>query len=174
METYKLVNPVIQGTMQTSFEGKHSIDAAGRAYDAIAEHMTNNMPHFSFTLEKGGKYYHFNATEKANTSGKVKTEVKQITVKNEDGLSEFINNSRNVRGGGKHRKYRYEDDSDSDSDSSDDDSSDYRYYRPVPRRTAIDYWYYYPYIYKYDYLYSPLFVSDLRPYIEIVLKPDNK
>lgn len=170
METYKLVNPVIQGTMQTSFEGKHAVDAAGRAYDAIAEHLSNNMPHFSFTLQRGGKYYHFNATEKANSEGKVKTEVRQITAKTEEGLSNFINNPQ--RGGGKRRKYRYEDDS--DSDSSDDDSSDYRYYRPMPRRTAIDYWYYYPYIYKYDYLYSPLFVRELNPYVEIVLKAEVK
>ena len=45
----------------------------------MSEYFSNNMPHFNFTLKKGGKFYHFNATEKANSKGKIKTEIREVT-----------------------------------------------------------------------------------------------
>lgn len=168
MEKYTLVNPVIQGTMETSFESKNRINAAGKAYDTMSKYFSNNMPHFNFTLKKGSKFFHFNATEKLNDKGKIKTEIKEVTdVKNENKLDAFITKTQEIKGGGK-KKYKY-DDSDSDSSDSDSESSDYKYYRPMPRRSAIDYWHYYPYIYQYDYLYVPQFINTVTPYVEIIL-----
>lgn len=168
MKNFQLVNPNIEGTIQTKFEGKTVNDAAVSAYRTISGLFSNNVPKFSFTLMNNDKYYHFDAKEKMNDSGKIKftiTENKN-TIDN-NALKQFIVESTDMNGGGS--KYRYDDSSSSSFSSSlNDSSSDYKYFRPVKRSCPINYWSYWAgYPYTRPYYYVPQFVPTIKPYVYI-------
>ena len=169
MKNFTLVNPSIEGSIQTSFNAKNSDDAAVQTYKTLSAYFANNIPHFSFTMKQGPKYYHYTAKEKMNASGKVKFTVKKNDLKIDSSKIEaFVEEAKAMEmEGGSRRKYKY-DDSDS-SDSS--ESSDYRYYKPMRRHEPIQRWSYYPYYHYYPrtYYHVPQFVRSTHPYIYIKL-----
>jgi hypothetical protein len=178
MNSYILVNPHIEGSIDTKFKTKSANEAATLAYDTVSKYFSNNLPKFSFTLQKAGsdKFYHFDVNEKINKNDKIKFQIKEKTnVTNIDGLIKFIetNNTTDLAGGRSHRshrshkygKYRYDDEDSSDSSDSDDDY--YYYYRPVTRNMPITYWSYYPYAYNLKQIYVPTFVPSISPYVYI-------
>jgi hypothetical protein len=61
--TYCLVNPHIEGEIDTKIKSNNSLKAAKVFYKNLSQHFNNNIPKFYFTVQKGGsgngKYYHF-------------------------------------------------------------------------------------------------------------------
>lgn len=178
MKSYILVNPHIEGSIETKFKTKSSAEAANLAYETVSKYFSNNLPKFTFTLQKAGsdKFYHFDVSEKINKNDKIKFEIKENTaVSNIDGLKKFIQTNEQELDGGKHsKKYRLDDSESSDSSSSDSNSDDdyYYYYKPINRSMPITYWSYYPYVYPNIYsrkLYVPTFVPTVTPYLYISL-----
>lgn len=172
MKSYILVNPHIEGTMDTKFKANSVQDAANMAYETLSSYFSNNLPKFSFTLQKGGKdndkFYHFDVNEKINKAEKVKYTITLNEKANETILKKFIEENNEKQTGGKHRKYKksykYDDDSDSSEDSDDDY---YYYYKPIVRPQPINYWSYSPYVYGYKKMYVPTFIPTVTPYINI-------
>ena len=172
MKNFTLVNPSIEGSIQTSFQAKNSDDAAVQTYKTLSAYFANNIPHFSFTMKEGSKYHHYTAKEKKNSSGKIKFTIKKNDCQIENSkIEEFLEEVSNMSGG--RSRYKYD-----DSDSSSSESSDYRYYKPMKRHEPIQRWSYYPYYYypsyttKYyptPYYYVPQFVTATHPYIYIKL-----
>jgi hypothetical protein len=89
MPKYQLVNPYIIGSMNTSFEGNSSLEAAKSAYENLSQYFGNTMPSFRFSLKrlsadgkvKGGSeksFLHFEATEKKGKNNLVTFEINQI------------------------------------------------------------------------------------------------
>jgi hypothetical protein len=170
MKKFSIVNPIIQGSLDTSFEAKTPMDAAVKAYKNVSAYFSSNVPQFAFTMKEGNSFYHYVATEKINGDGKIKFTIKENkNVPGASKLPEFISGINDMKGG-KYKKYRYNDDSSDSSDSSNDSSSDYNYYRPVKRRSPIDYWYYNPNVYARDHYYVPQFISSITPYVYITLE----
>jgi hypothetical protein len=185
MKSYTLVNPQLKGSIDVEFKCNSAIEAANLAYDSISKYFSNNVPNFSFTLQKGGaKFFHFNVKEKINNKkDKIKFIIEEnSTITNIDGLLKFIKvNDEELEGGqkddkhdkhAKHsKKYKFDDDdSSSSSNSSDSDSDsddDYYYYKPITRNMPITYWSYYPHVYNLKKVYVPTFVPTVTPYIYI-------
>jgi hypothetical protein len=72
MSKYQLVNPVITGKFQDTYEASKSIDAAKQFWNELTgnNYITNNVPQFMFTLEKTSDHslHHFMVKEKATSS----------------------------------------------------------------------------------------------------------
>ena len=181
MKSYILVNPHIKGSMDVEFKSNSATEAANLAYENISKYFSNNIPNFSFTLQKGGseKFFHFNVREKINKNDKIKFKIEENTsITSIDGLKKFIdNNESEIDGGadqlivgGKHdKKYKYDDSSSSSSSSSSESEDDdyYYYYKPIKRNMPITYWSYYPYVYNLRKVYVPTFVPTISPYVYI-------
>ena len=185
MKSYTLVNPHIEGSIGVEFKCKSAIEAANLAYNTISKYFSNNVPNFSFTLQKGGaKFFHFNVKEKINNKkDKIKFVIEEnSTITNIDGLLKFIKvNDEELEGGNKEdkhskhsKKYKFDDDDDSSSSSSSssslnssDSDDDYYYYKPITRNMPITYWSYYPHVYNLKKVYVPTFVPTVTPYIYI-------
>ena len=89
MPNYKLVNPYIIGSMNTTFEAKSSMEAAKNAYENVSKYFGNSMPSYRFTLKRlssdnkimGGSeksFLHFEAKEKKGENNLVNFEINQI------------------------------------------------------------------------------------------------
>jgi len=176
MKSYILVNPQIQGTFDTKFKSHSSEDAAKMAYETLSKYFSNNIPKFSFTLQKGGsdKYYHFNVSEKITDKNKIKYNISENkNISNFDNFLKFVEEcNEKLKGGdingGKHhkkKKYKFDDDDDDSSSSSDEDY--YYYYKPLNRVQPITYWSYYPNLYNLQKIYIPTFIPSISPYIYI-------
>lgn len=165
MKNFTLVNPVIKGSLNTTFEAKTPNEAAMNAYKNISAYFAKNVPKFSFSMQEGETLYHFTAKEKINENGKIRFSIQQNKdIKDVAKLTKFIDDVDNLNGGG---RYRYSD----DSSESSSESSDYKYYKPIRRHRPIDYWYYYPNSYTYDYYYVPQFIPSVTPYVYVKLSP---
>ena len=176
MTLYKLVNPLIQGKLNTTFEESSASKAASKAYNTLSKYFHNSTPEFLFTLQKvssksslgEGKvsdYYHYKVLE--NRSGKdVSFEIVKYNKINKNRLNKFRKSlektmKENFQTGG------YRDDVDYDIDL----DSDHGLYGS---RTRYDYepiglWLYDPYIYSINRLYVPTFVTSVSPYVTYLL-----
>jgi hypothetical protein len=146
MTKYNLINPYIDGTLETTVNvsSKTSVlDAAGQMYkDVLAPiFITTAGDNFNFSMEGGGKIYHFTVSETvSNDNAKFK-------------ISEFkgdIDDHKIHEQTGGKRKHRHKNDDSSSSSSS--DSSPYY---------SINRYYYSPYIYTpyttiYPYYTTPI------------------
>jgi len=169
--SYKLINPHIEGDMRTKVKAKNSVEAAKIIYTNLSEHFNNNLPKFNFTIQKGssgkGKYYSFQ-TKEARNGEDVKFSIKPISIKNEkksyQSMVKSINKFKddiNKRGGEITKE---------DLDEVMDDSSDYyrraATYVPVINH-PINYFFYDPSLYKLKSLFVPTFYSYITPFISI-------
>ena len=187
MGKFKLVNPVIVGSFETTFETETPIKAAQQFWKALTEDdktIINNVPRFMFTLknEDTEELHHFMVEEKPIEGNKTvdftikvvdlnipskklsrfKTKVKRA----KDEATKIIKTQQE---GGKHKK-RYDD---KDDDSSSSSSSDYIYslkhlltFRDFTQ--PILYWWYYPEIYTItDQVFIPSFNFKVAPYVSI-------
>lgn len=182
--TYVLVNPHINGSVETKLKADNSLQAAKKAYKNLSKHFNNNVPKFYFTLQKGtkGKYYHFEVKEKKEDE-KVNFSIQSYTIPGDDkkSVAEFEKKLQTFKGkvsakGGKRKssKKSKKDSSDSESDVSDSDDYYYKKARKyVPSSSysyPIYYWWYDPYVYNLNSFYVPTFYAPLSPYIEIELR----
>lgn len=184
VNTYKLVNPQIKGTMKTKVKSPNSIEAGKELYNNLSEHFNNNIPKFYFTIQKGssgkGKYYHFLVEEKRKGED-VNFSIEPISLRGESSANkklekniEKYNNRKSEQEGGDKKKSKKKASAKKKSskknknDSSDsDDSEEYELAYVTTYDYPIDYWYYTPSIYDIDTYFIPTFYNTVTPYIEI-------
>lgn len=178
MESYKLINPVVLGEIETEYKAKKAEEAAENAWKRLSSHISGNVPKMGITMkrEKDNKLYHFvineDRTDKKGVSYSIERIESKLTKKDENKLIEKANEmyksyKKKMDGG----KKRY-DDSD-DSDDSDSDSEFERKLRMLRKRqwtSPISYYWYNPLVYNsLSSVYIPTFVSPLMPYVEVDL-----
>lgn len=171
--SYRLINPHIEGDMKTKIKSKNSVEAAKILYTNLSEHFNNNLPKFNFTIQKGssgkGKYYSFEIKEQRNGEN-IKFSIKPIQIINEKKsykkmMKEITNFKKDINksGGGLEL-------SDEDFEFITDDTADY--YRKSSNYTPmlnypINYFFYDPSLYRLKSLFIPTFYSYLTPFIYI-------
>jgi len=179
MPEYILVNPVIGGSLKTSFSGKNNLEAANKAYVAVSEYFNNNVPEFYFTLQEsksnktiigGGKasdYKHYLVKERKKNN-QVNYRITEHKVDSNTKLfNKFRAEVKKVSGkalAGGHKKHSYDD----DSDILDDDSDDMYFPRMKTSNvlsSPISTWWYDPYVFRINKYYAPTFVNPLTPYL---------
>jgi hypothetical protein len=150
MTKYNLVNPFIEGNMNTSVKASDELKGAGKIYEEILAPMfITSVSEFQFSIEGGGKLYHYNVKESVKDnnakfkieeiSGKVETNKLKNKLKE---LNKGKDGNDNDQDGGK-SKHKHKHDKDKDDDDDDDSSSsssDESYYK-------FNRFYYSPYIY---------------------------
>jgi len=174
-KTFKLVNPYIIGSMNTSVNADSSLEAAKLAYDNLSQYFGNHMPTFKFTLMRessktgGSKYFNFQVNEKKDKNETVKYEIKEIDnskdmKKFKESLNKLTKQDNKQTGGDKKKRYVDKYDSD-DDDLSDYFDSDIERPRKGPLvYEPIVYYYYDPFIYTIpDRIYVPTFVLPIQP-----------
>jgi hypothetical protein len=172
MANYRLINPCIEGDMKTTFSGNTPLDAAFGTWNAVSKYITNNVPHFAFTMEntKTGKMHHFAVKESLVGGGSAEfdiTEINKVSSANEKELKKRIASfeKSSMRGGKKHKKH--DDDDDSSSSSSSEVFSALKLFKKRNQVYPIAYWWYDPLVYNFNSLYIPTFVAPLAPHIEL-------
>lgn len=184
VNSYVLVNPQIHGDFKNSLKANNSMIAAKTFYKNLSEHFNNAVPHFHFTIQKGGsgegKYYHFVTSEKRNKN-EVTFNIKQYKMKmeNMESFKSRLNTFKNkIQKGGKthkkHKKKKADADSESESDSDLDSSDSEQYIKNITTYTPIVnqpiyYWWYDPYVYNLNSIFIPTFYSYITPIIEYSL-----
>ena len=175
--TYRLINPHIEGDMSTKVKAKNSVEAAKILYTNLSEHFNNNLPRFNFTIQKGssgkGKYYSFE-TKETKDGDDVKFSIKPIKVSNEK--KSYNSMMKNIKQFQQDIEKKGGEITKDDLDEVMDDSSDYyrkaATYVPVINH-PINFFYYDPSLYKLKNLFIPTFYSYLTPFISINMKKDK-
>jgi len=172
---YRLVNPYIEGSLNTVVRAKNSSSAGRKIYHNLSKYFTNHVEDFNISVQniESKELSHFNINEKRGKNKTIKFHLSQIEdalpSKVENKLLDHVGEIEKHYGGGKHKK----DDSFSSSSSS---SSEEDYYKSIPIAPINKLIYYYlPYrvnyvgLTAYDYykLFVPAFSWPLSPSIEI-------
>ena len=152
MTKYNLVNPYIEGGLKTTASAKNEMKAAAKIYNEILSPIfITSAPKFNFSIEGGGKYYHF--TVKENVKGEnVKFKIEKFNGKVDNGnFAKKIGELQEQEGG----KRKHKDDDSSSSSSSDS-----------PPYYSISRYCYSPYIYTPIVTTStPVTISYTAPFI---------
>jgi hypothetical protein len=136
MTKFTLVNPRIEGSVQTEFDASSPLQAADEAYSSISKYFTNRLQEFRFTLQSGGKYHHYIASEMKNKdASKVSYTIAEFKGKVNTSQFEKSQEHYQQQMGGRRR---FDDD---DSDDSDSSPPFRRYNYPIYN------WWYDPFIY---------------------------
>lgn len=152
--TYRLINPYIEGDVETVAKSRNSTRAAKKIYDNISQHFQNRVDNFFMTTQnlQTKDLSHFLVRETKNKEGEIKYGVKSLSgnfdTDIEKNLLKNINNLEKQSGGkhkNKRKRHRLDDDDDTDSDtdsSSDSFDDDFKFpSQPVSRFT----YFYLPY-----------------------------
>ena len=185
--TYRLVNPHIEGEFNESTKANNSMIAAKKFYKNLSQHFNNNIPKFYFTIQKGGsgtgKYYHF-VVKEVKEDDEVKFNVEPYVISDDFNLKTFETKLKNFKSkftqaGGKKgskktsKKGKKPAKHLDDSSSEDSDSSEAFYRRAQTYKPAVApplyYWWYDPGVYKLDSVFIPTFYSYVTPYLQITL-----
>lgn len=186
----KLVNPLLIGQFNTTYNVDKPLDAAVNFWNDLSTHLTNNMPTMRISfLDEKKELYHFKIKERLQGGSKsVNFTVKQENHKmSEKAKKEFINyveneekkikNKAENQSGGKIKNAPNKKDykissssstlsSSDSSDSSDDEDGelyDFSKYRRLSQ--PIIYYSYTPFLYKITRFFTPTFVLPLTPYV---------
>jgi len=154
MTKYNLINPYIDGSLETTIKvsSKASIlEAAGQMYKEVLSpiFITSVGDNFNFSMQGGSKIHHFTVSETV-TNGDAKFKISEFKG-NVDNLKlkNKINEIRELVGGKRKHRRRDKDDDDSSSSSSSSDSLPYY---------SIYRYYYSPYIYT-PYNYTSIYYT---------------
>jgi hypothetical protein len=139
MTKYNLVNPLIEGDIDTSVKAKSAFKAAGKMYEQVFGRIfITSAPEYNFSIEGGGEIHHYTVKE---TIDKEKAKFKIVKFNGDvdnNKLKEKLKEIKTQSGGkSKHRHKSKDDDSSSSSSSSSDSPSYY----------SISRYCYSPYIY---------------------------
>jgi hypothetical protein len=191
MGKFELINPILAGNINTTFEENTPLKAAENFWNMFTKEkqlVVNELHHFMFTLrDENGKMSHFSVHEKKNNN-EVEYSLEDVTKSVEQGadknmMGQFIQEVDKVKAqisgqsGGKKQtgakrdrtKDLKKDDSSSSSDSDSDDEFDFDRLRRRMYTTPISYWWYSPLIYRVRRIYTPVFVKPLAPYVQLWL-----
>ncbi|ANB50505.1 hypothetical protein [Powai lake megavirus] len=118
--TYRLLNPYIEGTVDTVVKSRNSFSAGKKLYNSISNYFTNHVDDFYMTLQnvETGQLSHFKIGEKRDENGDVNFEMnkleKNFTPELEKQLITSVKKIDKQTGGKKH----YNDSDDSSSEES--------------------------------------------------------
>ncbi len=136
--TYRLINPYIEGSARTIVQSRNSFNAGKKIYNNISSFFSNNVDNFFMSIQnvQTGGLSHFMTREKRDNNGVVKYKLTKFEKDFDDAFARVLVKTVdkiNKQSGGK-KKYKFPD---SDSSSSDSDSDDeYRYpLQPISRFT---------------------------------------
>ena len=190
----KLVNPLLVGQFNTTYNVDKPLDAAVNFWNDLSSHLTNNMPTMRITfMDDKKELYHFKIQERMHGGAKnVNFSVKEETYKlSEKDKKAFINyvekeetkikSQAEEQSGGKMKnapkKKDYErsssssstglssSSSDSSDSSDDEDGALYDFSKYRRLSQPIIFYSYTPFLYKITRFYTPTFVLPLTPYI---------
>ena len=189
-----LVNPVIIGTFETTFNDGSPIDAAHYFWRNFSKLILNNIPKMYFTLlDNESKLHHYKVVENVNGSGIVDyviIELRPLDKLIEKSIMDNYNrivNQFTMHGGSsdkKRKRYKYdtdtlnddEDDSSSSSSSDDEDDDEFidriKKIKKYKNKSIITYYNFIPFNYEsFDQkVYMPTFIGSIVPhYVEIDL-----
>lgn len=174
---YRLINPYIEGSLDTIVRAKNSFSAGKKLYNSISNHFTNHVEDFYMTIQnlETKDLSHFKVNEKRGNGGNVDFKlVKMDKTFPEDLNKKLISSVERLEkqsGGRRHHHHR---DDDSPSSDSTTDDSDYFKYPPQPINRFV--YYYLPY-YKLNVvglgladtsrIFMPMFSLPINPTLEI-------
>jgi hypothetical protein len=138
MTKYNLVNPYIDGNINTSVKANNELKGAGKMYEKVlAPIFITSAPEFNFSIEGEGKIYHYTVKESVKgDNAKFKIEKFDGKVDN-DKFKTKLHEIKIQSGGKSKHKHKSKDDDSSSSSSSSDSPSHY----------SISRYCYSPYIY---------------------------
>jgi hypothetical protein len=117
--TFTLVNPQIDN--QYKADNNNSLEAAQNIWDKLSKHTKQYVPESFFSLQKGGKLFHFKVEETLNNDD-VSYKISSYNYDKND--KNFINFLKKQSGGKKKKKKKYFDTSSSSDSSDSSDTSD--------------------------------------------------
>jgi hypothetical protein len=179
---YRLINPHVEGSLNTIVRAKNSFRAGTKIYEAMSKYFTNHVENFHFTIQnlETKDLTHFRVNEKKGKDNTVDFNL----VRHEGNLSSDIEkkliasvDKMDKQSGGKKKKSSNKTD---DSDSSDSESSDESEYAiKIPILPINRFVYYYLPYYKLKLvgmnpletakLFMPMFSLPINPTLEIKL-----
>jgi hypothetical protein len=180
MPSFKLVNPVVLGSVKTSYTATSPSNAAKMAWEALSEHMVNSNPKFAFTLKGGDGSLHSFLDKEKITGKNVDYTIDSLDIKankkEEEGLLKQA--EKVLQQGGADDKKKKDDSSSSSSESDSSTESVYERIRNLKNKNVvapITYWWYYPYFYRtesyIESVYIPTFQLPIAPYVELHVGP---
>lgn len=175
--TYRLINPYIEGSLDTTVRAGSSFRAGKKLYNLISNFFTNHVNDFYMTVQNTNTkdLSHFRINETREDGGAVNFNLVKLEEKFDPSVEKkLINNVAKLgnQSGGRHHKRRYEN-SPSESSSSSDDSEFFKY--PVQPISRFVY-FYLPY-YRLNLvglspldtarIFMPMFSLPINPSLEI-------
>ena len=173
--TYRLINPYIEGTLSTVINSKSSFRAGRDLYKRISKHFTNHVENFHMTIQnvETKKLSHFRITEKKKNNSVDFNVVKlsdSLPANTEDKLVSAIDDFEKQTGGKKKKK-------DGESEDSSDSSTESTSYIQFPLYPINRFVYFNLPYYKlnivnmspldYTRLFVPMFSLPINPTLEI-------
>jgi hypothetical protein len=156
--TYRLINPYIEGNVDTIVRAKDSYNAGKKLYKNISKHFTNSVDSFNMSAQNidTKKLTHYAIHEKMGKDGGIDYDITRLSGNfpkaSENNLVKSVDKIEKQSGGKKHHRRR--DDSSSTSSSSD---SDYLHFN-IPYSPITNFVYY-------SLPYYKLYVTDTSPII---------
>jgi len=177
---YRLINPYIEGSLETVVRARNSFSAGKKIYNNLSTHFTNHVKDFYMTIQnvETKDLTNFRIDEKRGKNNIVDFNL----VKLENSLPAEMENKLighieklEKQSGGK-RRHHEKDDSTSDSCSSTLSESDYNYYK-IPLQPITKFIYYWLPYYKLNLtnlspidanrLFLPMFSLPINPTLEL-------
>lgn len=177
--TYRLINPSIEGSLDTVVSATNSFRAGKKMYNALSSLFTNHVKDYHMTLQNVStkENIHFHIKEEPSSDNKVNFKLvrleEQFPDEIEDKLTEIADNPERLKQkGGKKKRH---DDSDSDSDSS-SSSEEYDTYHLQPVTRYVYYNLPYQYLCPSPIIspvveartFIPLFSFPINPTVEVL------
>jgi len=170
--TYRLINPYIEGSLDTTARSRNSFNAGKKIYNTISNFFTNYVDDFYMTIQNvdNGNLSHFKINETKENDNVIGYNLVRLDKNfDEDIEKKLINKVDKDQKGGKH-KHKHKDDSSSSS------SSDSDYYK-IPSLPINRFVYYYLPYYQLNVsgltrldtyrLFLPMFSLPINPSLEI-------
>lgn len=176
---YLLINPYIEGSLDTVVRARNSFSAGKKIYNTISNYFTNQVDNFYMTIQnlETKELTHFKIGEKRGENGIVDFNLVKLDEKFSPELEKKLINSIEKLGkqsGGKHHHKKEDDTSSSSSSSSSSDEKNY-YRFPVQPISRFVY-FYLPY-YKLNIvglsaidisrIFLPMFSLPINPSLEL-------
>jgi len=179
---YRLVNPHIEGSLETVVRAKNSFSAGKKLYNSISNFFTNHVDNFYMTIQnvETKDLTHFKINEKRDSEGNVDFKLIKIDESFDPETNKKIISTIekvDAQSGGKHRhKHKHHRDRDQDSSSSSSSSSSEDYFR-IPIQPISRFVYFSLPYYKLQLngltpidvsrLFMPMFSLPINPSLEI-------
>lgn len=171
--SYRLINPYIEGSMDTVVKSSNSFNAGKKLYNNLSNYFSNRVDDFYMTIQnlESKNLTHFTIGEKSKKGGMVDFNLVKLDNNFEKDIENKLINQvdkLNKQSGGKHK----DDSSTTDSSSSDDEY----YYKNSSQPINRFIYYYLPYYQlktvglspiDASRLYLPMFGLPINPSLEI-------